>query len=89
MTFLRKKRVLKDQRNGLPYGVWLCADGREVLFDRKYHPMRERFPGQGPRLADPSEWVNWCGQRWLYLDATPRRQRLAVIQAALVEWCVA
>ena len=37
----------------LPFGRWLCVDGREVLFDRYYSPICERSPGETPRLANP------------------------------------
>jgi hypothetical protein len=41
----------------MPYGIYYCADGREVLFDRDYVPICERLPGMFPRMADPGEWV--------------------------------
>ena len=41
----------------LPYGQWRCADGREVLFDRDYAPICERYPETVPTLSDAHEWV--------------------------------
>jgi hypothetical protein len=41
----------------LPYGIWICADGREVLFNRAYTPIWQRRPGQTAEPADPSERV--------------------------------
>jgi len=32
----------------LPYGMWTCADGRQVLFNRFYEPILQR-----PRAARP------------------------------------
>jgi hypothetical protein len=40
-----------------PYGVWTCADGRQVLFNRDYLPIFERQPGELGRVADHAEWV--------------------------------
>jgi hypothetical protein len=37
----------------LPYGIWICADGREVLFNRAYSPIWQRSPGQLAEPADP------------------------------------
>jgi hypothetical protein len=67
------RRVLSDAEeferwNDLPYGVWTCADGREVIFNRFYEPIWERKTGQAPVPADPSEWVNWESQGWFYDD---------------------
>lgn len=64
----------------LPYGVWTCPDGREVLFNRCYEPIRQRYPGQPPTEADPKEWVPWVHQAWFYRDGT-RTKRAAGIAA--------
>lgn len=55
-----------ERWNDLPYGVWTCADGRVVLFNRFYEPIWERSPGQGAFAADPSERVKWETQAWFY-----------------------
>jgi len=34
------------------YGLWRCADGREVLFDREYDPIMARRPGGRTVLLD-------------------------------------
>jgi hypothetical protein len=39
------------------YGRWKCGDGREVLFNRDYRPIWQRYPGQRAEPADPDEWV--------------------------------
>jgi hypothetical protein len=36
----------------LPYGKWVCADGREVLFNRL-----ERRRGEPAKPARSGEWV--------------------------------
>ena len=38
--------ILSDKKefqrwNDLPYGMWTCADGREVLFNRFYEPIMQ------------------------------------------------
>ena len=52
----------------LPYGKWICADGREVLFNRFYEPIWERPPGGSARRADPEEWVPYQHQEWFFKD---------------------
>jgi len=60
----------------LPYGMWTCADGREVLYDRHYCPLWERRGSESKR-ADRSEWVYGIVQHvWFYNDGcTPRANR--------------
>jgi hypothetical protein len=43
-------------RRTLPYGIWYCKDGREVLFNREYQPIAQRKNGV-TAFADRSEWV--------------------------------
>src|SRR5262245_49807512 len=50
-----------------PYGLWTCADGREVLFNRYYRPIYERYPGQIARIAH-DEWVPWKKQEHFFND---------------------
>jgi hypothetical protein len=53
-----------------PYGIWTCADGREVLFNRNYIAIWERSPGAAARIANHSEWVPWVTQDWFFNDWT-------------------
>ena len=68
----------------MPYGIWTCADGREVLFDRTYTPICERYPGQPAVMADRDEWVHWGQQDWFYDDATKDKRGAAM--AVLAQW---
>lgn len=75
-------------RKLLPYGVWKCADGRDVLFNRDYQPIFDRRVGSGPVPADPQEWVKHIDEeKWFYSDVDPpwcdyaaRRRCLAVLR---------
>ena len=67
----------------LPYGVWTCDDGREVLFNRDYVPFLQRCPGG---LATDVEerpnrrgvkWIPWVSQSWFFDDGTSYAERLA------------
>jgi hypothetical protein len=49
-----------------PYGVWTCADGRQVLFNRNYNPILVRYVGGSVVDGDPEEWVDWVSQAWFY-----------------------
>jgi hypothetical protein len=51
----------------LPYGQWVCADGRVVIFNRRYSPIWERLPDGVVQRADPGEWVKWVNQSWFDL----------------------
>jgi len=52
----------------LPYGIWTCRDGRQVLFNRHYDPIWWRYPGQPATAADPNEWVMWIEQDFFFND---------------------
>ena len=60
----------RRMRAQLPYGMWTCPDGRQVLFNRYYDPILQRYPGLLAITADPSEWVSWEHQEWFFKDAT-------------------
>jgi hypothetical protein len=39
--------------------MWMCNDGRVVLFNRWYLPILQRRPGFPPEVAHVDEWVPW------------------------------
>jgi len=47
------KRLRDSIRRWLPYGMWTCADGRQVLFNRGYRAIWERLPGRAAEKAFP------------------------------------
>lgn len=57
----------------LPYGLWTCADGREVLFNRNYQPIWERHRGIVVE-SDRHEWVDFTADAWFYNDSSSRRR---------------
>jgi hypothetical protein len=78
----------------IPYGKWTCADGREVLFNRRYRPILERKLDGSIGLADPGEWVpresqdyffNDGNSPWHY-DSRRRRETLARVNSVLTGW---
>jgi hypothetical protein len=73
-------------RARVPYGRWTTADGREVLFDRRYQPMFERRPGQCARPVAP-QWVRWTLQENFYDDGSPPwPDAVKKINAVLAAW---
>jgi hypothetical protein len=58
----------------LPYGLWTCASGREVLFNRGYNPMWHREPGQPAEPVHWDTWVDFVRSGWFYVDRSPPRQ---------------
>jgi len=77
-----------DRRWCLPYGKWHCDDGREVLFDRRYGPIAEKYPGKPATLVDPFQWVDDITNREkrFYNDATPERDKCRAALVALEDW---
>lgn len=53
----------------LPYGCWVCVDGRVVLFNRNYSPIWERLPDGTVQRANPQEWIDWTDQFWFGLGS--------------------
>ncbi len=41
----------------LPYGCWVCEDGRQVLFNRRYQPLWQRQGAGPPEPADCHERI--------------------------------
>ncbi len=90
--------VLEDQtpqpepmRYRLPYGMWTCSDGREVLFNRDYEPIWERRPGEVARPADRGKQPARVGQQMFYSDSTaPWRDKesLRRCERVLADWGV-
>jgi hypothetical protein len=56
-------------REDLPYGKYICKNGREVIFNRGYSPIWEINNGVVSK-ANPDEWVEFIGQEWFYDDTT-------------------
>jgi hypothetical protein len=52
----------------MPYGWWLCADGRQVLYNRQYIPLLERR-GTLVEPANPREWVHHVRTGFFYHDS--------------------
>lgn len=82
---------IERMRRELPYGIWTCRDGREVLFNRKYQPLLTRAQCDAPAFdADPREWVeDICEQSWFYSDRNPpyfNKATKARCEAILREW---
>lgn len=74
----------------LPYGCWTCADGREILFNRRYRPIVQRCPGGPVELADPCEWVTGIvRQMWFYTGPHPEAECRERAVAALRAWDLA
>lgn len=83
----------------IPYGIWTCESGRQVLFNRGYCPILERDGPDAPaRAANPKEWVSFKDQKWFFSDSdTPwgafvparqRRKALARVLDILESWGV-
>jgi hypothetical protein len=93
LNVMRRFNWRKEEymRSVLPYGMWTCADGREVLFNRRYRPIWQRRPGQSTTAADENEWVPWVHQRWFYADgASPWLNKVTLKRCAdvLAAWGV-
>jgi hypothetical protein len=65
----------KTKYNPLIYGVWLLADGSEVMFSRSYHPLWVRRPGElATKWVNPDPWVhNIQRSEYFWDDVSYRR----------------
>ena len=70
----------------LPYGLWTCPDGRQVLFNRTYKPIYQRTADGSVSPADLAERVPWASQSWLYNDGTSEYRKRLNAHQALKEW---
>jgi hypothetical protein len=61
-------RLSTSRYRWLPYLVWTCGDGREVLFNHGYRPIWQRRPGKAAEKANPDEWVLWIVKRQYLFD---------------------
>lgn len=75
-------------RRLMPYGKWTTAEGREVLFDREYAPICDRWPGRAPAMCNPREWVTHVDEEWYYDDGVPEKQKRQRAEAVLRQWGV-
>jgi hypothetical protein len=66
--------------NDLPYGVWTCANGRTVLFNRFYEPLIEQTEDQRIIESDPRKVIKWETQGYFYEDhiQEPDKRKLAM-----------
>lgn len=73
----------------LPYGMWVCADGRVVIFNRNYSPIWERLPDGTVQRANPHEWIKWTRQSWFDLGSAryerDARERLRKVLADFLD----
>jgi hypothetical protein len=67
---MEKKRP-KD-RDHLPYGMWICADGTVYLFNRKYKPIWKRLPKMldAEPVLDQKEWVKYVTEIHFWNDGS-------------------
>jgi len=73
-----------NTRHDFPYGVWYCAGGRIVLFNRFYEPIYQKINGGPVELADAKEWVVGVEkQYWFYDDGFTEAKRRRVAKEAL------
>jgi hypothetical protein len=52
-------------------GVYLCADGGEVLFIRNGQPILQRDPGQPPRMCSPTDWFEYVSKQYFRRGERP------------------
>lgn len=82
------KAIKHDWRNtALPYGIWTCEDGRQVLFNRDYCPIWERHNGV-TQPANYYEWVPYVTQAWFYNDGHTLAQSIRIGMKVLRDWHV-
>lgn len=64
--------------------MWTCADGRRVLFNRRYRPILEQASPDAPWCrADIHEFVMWEKQEWFYNDGYIEADKVKRSKAAM------
>jgi hypothetical protein len=63
--------ALFPMRATLPYGKWICADGKEVLFNRDFQPIWEKSPAEMPRPTDRDAQYEHVKEKWFFGDRDP------------------
>jgi hypothetical protein len=58
-------------RQELPYGVWICDDGAEVLFNRDCSPIWRRTPDGQVAPAHPQQKIEYVAHKWFFHDSSP------------------
>lgn len=65
---LARFAISHSVRRVLPYGIWTCKDGREVVYNREYQPILQKKDGVAS-YADRGEWVKDIVEtKYLYDD---------------------
>lgn len=70
--YLARFTVQHSLRRTLPYGMWTCFDGRQVLFNREYQPILEKKDGNRG-YCHGNEWVDHAtikSTQYFYDDVT-------------------
>lgn len=67
-------RQREYERCSLPYGLWTCADGSEVLFNRHYQAILGRADGTLTEEWN-GVWVPHVAEEWFYTDSDRRSLR--------------
>jgi hypothetical protein len=70
----------KIRSKALPYGKWICRDGREVMFNRAYIPILEKRPGEAYKVARAGEWVRYFRSAMFYDDGTRDKAKRAIAE---------
>jgi hypothetical protein len=70
-------------RMTLPYGKWVCADGREVLFNRDFQPIWERLAGGISRTAARDSRCESLKETRLFGDHNPPWQNSRTFRRCL------
>ena len=58
----------------IPYGLWICPDGTQLLFDRNYVPRWRRAEDGSSAIPVPllpcgsGRWVNWQARGYFFVN---------------------
>ena len=74
-------------KSELPYCMWTCGNGRQVLFNRSYRPIWERAALGTAEPANRTEWMqNIVREEHYYTDWITDVKRLTKGRAVLASW---
>ncbi|WP_409478690.1 DUF5623 domain-containing protein [Pseudobdellovibrio sp. HCB154] len=81
----------QPMRRVLPYGLWTCEDGSQVLYNRDYKPIWVKLTNGTVTALETNTWVTYKENEYFFNDSNPpwiNKKTLAKCQGILQNWGV-
>lgn len=73
----------------LPYGMWTCENGAQVLFNRNYTPIWVKYPNGVVSSIGPATWIlhSKDKEKWFF-EGSPSEENIRTGHSMLRAWGV-